>query len=95
MRLKKDSDWVGEVLVGLLVGSNRGGWLQRDPAVAEQADGGGLVLRETFERAAELQTTSVMKRGRKMKGRWGRRVSRWKLQLLLGKWGATVAAFLH
>lgn len=68
--------------VGALVGSNRGGWLQRDPIAAEQADGGGLAQRETFERSAELQTTSVMKRGRKTKGGRRRRVSRRKLQLL-------------
>lgn len=85
MRLKKDSDGA-VVVVGLLGGSNRGGWLQKDPAAAEQADGGCLVHRETFEWLAELQTTSVMKRGRKMKRRWSRRVSRWKLQLLFGKW---------
>lgn len=64
MRLKKDSDLV----VVVQVGSNRGGWLQRDPAVAEQADGGGLTHMETFKRPRELQTTSAMKRGRKMKG---------------------------
>lgn len=69
MRLKKDSEWVVVVVV-VLVGSNRGGWLQRDPAAAKQADEGNLVHREMFERPVELQTTSVMKRGRKMKGRW-------------------------
>lgn len=56
------------MVVGALVGSDRGGGLQRDPTAAEQADGGGLAQRETFERPAELQTTSVMKRGRKTNG---------------------------
>lgn len=84
MRLKKDSNQGEVVVVGALVvalvGSDRGGGLQRDPTAAEQADGGGLAQRETFERPAELQTTSVMKRGRKTKGAAG--VSRRKLQLL-------------
>lgn len=83
MRLKKDSNRGEVVVVVAVVGSNRGGWLQRDPIAAEQADGGGLAQRETFERPAELQTTSVMKRGRKTKGGGRRRrVSRRKLQLL-------------
>lgn len=84
MRLKKDSNWM---VAGVLVGSISGGRLQREPAAAQQADGDVLVHGETFQLSSELQTTSVMKRERKMKGRRSTRVSRWKLHLLFSKCG--------
>lgn len=60
-----------------LVGCNTGAWLQRDPSVAEQANRGGLGLRKMIEPSDEggkLQTTSRMKRKRKMREK--RRTSR-------------------